>query len=125
MIRLCESCEREFEVSKFNPYFTQCKSCRKGKCSTTLRIKPKKKKKRNHLSCDRCKDHFTLSKKTGMWKCPLCRTVYTVIIPGWYKIWESDNLTNKVYFMGTFKGFHTEYNDLRSMINEHEKSITN
>ena len=64
IIQVCEECGEEFENSKFTPYFTMCRKCRKGsfKDGTTNR-------------CTSCGVEFNISKFQSAYitKCPECR----------------------------------------------------
>lgn len=64
MTKICTDCNKEFEISKFQPYITQCKKCRKGKSV-------------NHgpVICERCGKEFEPSKFASNAKyCPECKS---------------------------------------------------
>ena len=52
IIKVCKVCGTEFEVSKFNHYHDECKSCRKGKTGVIVKV------------CDSCGEEFEISKYT-------------------------------------------------------------
>jgi len=73
LTRLCETCGREFSISKFQPYIKNCKEHRSKKTIT----KNKNKRKRHQLkSC--CSNLFEnmLSKKCGIVFCEKCNKMY-------------------------------------------------
>ena len=66
--RVCEGCGEKFEVSKFNPYFTECKKCRHGNFSQKSDASVEKK-------CEKCGNAFQISKFNPYISiCPDCRT---------------------------------------------------
>lgn len=63
--RVCTKCGQPFQVSKFNPYFTECPDCR---------VKVKRVKEDQKKICVACGKEFTTSKfNPYLDKCPECR----------------------------------------------------
>lgn len=85
MTKLCDTCGKEFEISKFQPYVTNCKEHRSKQ---TIKKNVKKKRPKNHLK-ECCVEAInkTCNTQIGIAIChnKSCKEQYWLITTGFYR----------------------------------------
>lgn len=81
MTRICETCGKEFEISKFQPYIRNCKEHR-SKATIQQNTVARAKRKIDAKKC--CQEELA-KKREGMTICPTCREQFWNVKDGVFR----------------------------------------
>lgn len=122
MNKLCKECGKEFQLSKFNPYFEYCKEHRKGKkVGKSIKTKRKelnRKLRKEGLKCKDCED-ILHKHEMGLFICSKCNNHYWVYGDGYYRTWGTEI---KYYFEGNFIGKYSDPVSTKKMLEDYKNA---